>query len=161
VDAIVHGLTEIREALDVGYGIAVAFGRPTTEEQLWKALVELGLTLNARGEFVWGTAETLAVSPTDQPDQFTLKGVQANRMMSAVTLGFSVPRSPSPSLSLEATLRVAERLREQFGGMLVDEDGSPVRPNAQQLSAYIAEAQASLERTGIHPGSIEALTLFS
>jgi hypothetical protein len=160
VDGIVLGLAEAREALDVGYGLAVSFVRPVPEAELWRAFVALGLTLAPSGEFVWGSGSCLAVSPVEPPEQFALSGVQGGRQIGAVTLGFSVPRSPDPEASLSATLRVAIYLQQRFGGLFVDEDGNAVVPSEVQLGEYVREAAHSLERAGFRPGSAEALALF-
>lgn len=160
VDQAVRDLAEIQSSLDVGCGIGLAFSRDQSEEDVWKALVGLGLTASPVGEFVWGHENLLSVSPTDMPQQFSLRGVQSGRKLSGISLGFSVPRSPAPQASLDAALRVAHHLQSSFGGFMVDENGETFVANAPQLSQMVNLAQSALEQTGFLPGSPEALVLF-
>jgi hypothetical protein len=161
IDNAVRGVAEIASRLDIGVGIGVMFVQPIAEEIIWRTAIELGLSLNSVGEFVWGVPPQLTVIPLNDPTQFTLGGVKAGRTHEGLSLGFTAPLVASPMLSFQSTLKVANEFAGRFRGLVIDEDGNQMSASLQtQYENNIRFAIQAFESAGLVSGSAEATRLF-
>jgi hypothetical protein len=161
IDNAVRGVAEIANRLDIGVGLGVMFVQPVIEEALWRTSVELGLSLNSIGEFVWGDPAQLTVLPLNDPTQFTLGGVRSCRAHEGLSIGFSAPQVAAPMASFHAAIKVANEFASRFRGLVIDDDGSQMSPTLQaQYERNIQFALQAFESAGLVAGSAEAMRLF-
>jgi len=161
VDGAASAVEEVAERLDIGVGVSVQFATTVAEEPIWRAAVELGLSLNGQGEFDWGDPAQATLVPLEEPMQFTLGAVQARRQHEGITVGFSAPQAVSPLASLRAALSVADEFARRFQGFVFGDGGDPMTPGLRvEYERNLNAALAAFEQVGLVPGSAEALRLF-
>jgi hypothetical protein len=161
VDHAVRAVREVVERLDIGVSISVEFAIPVAEEPLWRTAMELGLSLNGSGEFVWGDPPQVTLVPLQEPMQFTLGAVRAGRQHEGITAGFSTPQSVNPFVSLRAALHVADEYAKRFQGLIFGDGGEPITPKLRaEYEDNLNAAVAAFAQVGLVSGSAEALRLF-
>ncbi len=161
VDAAARSIADIAANLDIGVGLGVIFSQQPVEEAIWRTAVELGLSLDSAGEFVWGDPPQLSVLPLNDPTQFTLGGVRSCRTHEGLSIGFSAPQVIAPLESLRAALKVADEFAGRFRGLVIDDDGNQMTPALRsQYESNIQLAIRAFDSAGLEPGSSEAMRLF-
>jgi len=166
VDRQVRALAEARDALDIGFSLAVANAQGwMLEKDIWVQCARLGLTLGGDGVFGWqvqGWPEPLvSVTPLGRALGFSLGAVQRGDAHAGIGIGFSVPLSPSPSASLDACFHIARVFAQVFTALILDEEGHPLTIQSESMyRRNIGEAERSLEQAGLKAGSAEAAKLF-
>lgn len=166
VDRLVASLLEIHENLDVGVGLSVhpLTGR-VSERELWIACARLGLVLTPSGSYDWVApghpSPLLSVTPVGTTEAFSPEGVQRGETHEGVSLGFNVPRCPSPTQGLEGLFRVADTLAASTHGQIYDDSGNPFGPRSkEEMRQGVVQASTLLEEVGLRAGSPEALRVF-
>lgn len=161
VDKAVRAVREVVDRLDIGVSVSVEFENAVPEEHLWRTAVDLGLSLNGSGEFVWGNPAQSTVVPLQMPLHFTLGGVKSGRAHEGITVGFCAPLSVSPSASLKASLYVADEYARRHGGFVFAEGGSLMTPQMRaEYDRNLQAAVAAFNQVGLVSGSAEAIRLF-
>lgn len=156
-------LVEAKDALDIGFSMAVAAPSGAwIEQEMWQTFKSIGLDLAPNGCFVWraeGWPEPLVeVSPLGGAQGFSLAQAQAGTTHPGVLIGFSVPTNPDPMQSLDAAIRIAESL----GGHIFDEDDRPwTAASGPTYRGHLTEAVKALTQAGFAPGSRAARELFA
>ncbi|MBI1755705.1 MAG: hypothetical protein HYR64_01185 [Fimbriimonas ginsengisoli] len=165
VDPLVRHWIAVRESLDIGFSMAVARdGDDLAEREIWRLCAALGLNLGPTGAFEWRIEgwehPLLAVTPLEA-DAFSLRDVNLDAKHRGLGLGFNVPRSPSPSASLEGCFGIANQFALRTGSKLFDDTMAPMTPADQEsLRSDLNEAVKALASAGLTPGCSEALKLF-
>jgi hypothetical protein len=165
VERASKAIAEAQEGLDIGVNLSVMprYGE-LPEKEIWIACRELGLELSPTGLFEWRVAgwpaPLLGVGPLEA-DAFTLGQVQQGVTHEGVDVGFHVPLSPAPEVSLEGCFHVASHLAQRLHAVALDEHDAPLDDRGKQmLRANLQQALNSFRQVGIEPGSAEALKLF-
>jgi len=161
VDAAVRAVREVAERLDIGVSVNVEFATPVPEEPIWRTAIELGLSLNGQGEFVWGDPAQATIVPLEEPQQYTLGGVRACREHHGLTIGFSAPLAVNPLVSLRAILHIAEQYAKRFSGTVFGDGGRPMDPKQRaEYERNLNAAVSAFTHVGLVSGGPEALRLF-
>ncbi len=166
VTARVAALAEAADALDIGFSLAVTTtGGWISEHDIWVHCARLGLDLGPDGAFGWRASNwpeaVVSVTPLGDAQGFSLGAVQRGDSHPGLGVGFSVSRSPAPTVALDAAFHVASTLATAFGALVLDEDGELLSPQSQATyRRNIAEAERALTQAGLAPGSAESLRLF-
>jgi hypothetical protein len=165
IDKTKRQLVQLRDNLDVGFGMAVLPPAGIPERAVWTTCARLGMDIGPTGEFEWRVPgwnlPLLSVSPLGPADQFSLRAVQASAVHPALSLGFNVPTNPGPAETLEACFQVADALAASCAGTVIDENDRPLTEKSKNTyRENLKEAIHALTSVGFAPGSPEALRLF-
>ncbi|AIE87078.1 cell division protein ZipA C-terminal FtsZ-binding domain-containing protein [Fimbriimonas ginsengisoli] len=167
IDRVVKSLIEIRDALDIGFALSI-YAPPGgyRERDLWVMCARLGLKFGSHGSFDWqlpGFAHPLlSVTPFGDTDAFALSGVNAGATHLGVTIGFSLPLSPSPSQALQGCFHVAQIISRDMGGDVRDQDDRKLTEKIrQELRENLRLAIGAFSNAGMTTGAPEAVKLFA
>jgi len=159
VDAMREALEALREALDIGVDVAVAFPQGGVAE------AELVAKLEARGLTSMGDSYAWSVPGWDEPllyataceDEPPFPSGDPMGRHTSLCLGFSIPRNPVPRKALDALLLLADDLTQEFHGVAFA-DGTPLVSTT--MLALLDQALLAFQRANRQPGSPEARLLF-
>ncbi|MHB8635308.1 MAG: hypothetical protein ACYC96_02430 [Fimbriimonadaceae bacterium] len=161
VDAAVRSIKDVAERLDIGVSVSVEFEEPIAEEPIWRTAIELGLSLNGLGEFVWGDPAQVTLVPLAEPMQFTLGSVRSGRRHEGITVGFSAPQVVMPLESLRAAFHVADAYARKFRGLVFGDGGDPMTPSLRaEYERNLEAAVKAFAQVGLISGSAETVRLF-
>jgi hypothetical protein len=164
VEARAASIVSVKDSLDIGFSLSVLpFVDSLRAESVIRTAYELGFRLTGDGVLEWkclGWREPLLTILTS--------GIHADFDLSArpevpgVTVGFSVPRTPSTNEVFERACITAAAIAESSGGRVFDDDGNPLdAEHKNRLAALLDSAVEMCLGAGITPGSHEAVALFS
>lgn len=160
VDAVVKNLLDIQNSLDIGVELFLPF-----QETLQVLLTgyRLGFRLYESGVLEWRVmgweGALLEVRSYDEHESFDLI---SHPNIEGISIGYSLPRSPSPSEVLERLFDAAEVFAEVGNVSIEDADGRLFTEKVK--SDYRENLRKALEQYKIidlEPGSPEALKIFS
>jgi hypothetical protein len=166
VNRFAKELNRIQNQLDVGVSLAViAKSGAVFERDLWVACSRLGLEFSPSGSFDWRSSNhpspLLSVTPIGDTDSFSLGAVHKGARHEGVTVGFNVPRCPSPMAALDGALRVCEAIAQATDGVTLDDNARLLTPLiTDEMRRNLQIAVEALEQVGMKPGSAPALRLF-
>ncbi len=158
IDRLVRSLLQAREAFDIGVEVFVQAPRAVSERDVWIACAALGFDLSGEGFFVWRTPNwedpLLTVAPVEEGRVFSLAQVQRGETHEALSLGFSVPRSPDPAAILEKAFAAAPELARRLGGLPYDDEGHALDERTRQtLRNNLGQGIAAMRGSRLEPGS--------
>lgn len=165
VDTIVEALLAAREVLDLGFAINVVSERDFAERDIWIQCARLGLDFDSSGAFAWRLPDTLGpllyVTPFGASESFSLGAVQRGVEHAGVTIGFSVPRCPSPRHALDGAFHIAKVVAGALGGAIFTDDERPMTTaERKHLFNSMDQALVLFGQAGLVPGSAECAKLF-
>jgi len=166
VSRYIGPLREIRDALDIGVELMlIPKGPDIPERDIWIACAALGLDLGADNFFELRAPEfeepILTITPLGASKGFALSAVEARVAHPGLMMGFSVPRSPDPSHSLEVAFQACDYLSAQLNAVAFNDADQTLGPATRnQLTSNLHAAVRALSSAGIEPGSHAALKLF-
>lgn len=165
VDGLVRSLRSAQEAFDVGVELYVQGSSAFTEKDVWVACAALGLDLSGEGLFVWRALAwdepLLSVAPVEEGRVFSLAQVRRGETHEALSVGFSLPRSPDPAAVLERTFAAAAALAQRLGGRPFDDEGHLLDERVKgMLRNNLAAGVRAMKGSGLEPGSAICRKLF-
>lgn len=160
VDDVVRNLLDIQNSLDIGVELFLPLQNTL---QVLETGYRLGFRIYDSGFLEWRVTgwegALLEVQPLDEQEFFDLK---SKPKIEGISIGYSLPRSPSPMEILEQLFDAAEFFADVGNVSIEDVDGRLVTDKVK--SDYRDHLQKALEQfktIGLAPGSPEALKIFS